>query len=214
MRVRIVAGVAAALFALAAPVARAQVIGLPLYNGGIPSGIGLYGDVGFANTDYGKGKAFGATGRLGFGPLGVTATIANFNPSGPVGGRATYGGTANLRVFGGPFIPVSVTLQGGIGYIKSDDANLIPSSTHVPIGVGIGIRVPSPVLSFRPWIAPRIDVNRTKLGTVGNTDTNFGISGGIEANTLGGFGVQLAYDRVWAGNGVNPSLFGVGAHYA
>ena len=54
--------------ALAAVPAAAQVPGLPVYNQGVPRGIGLYGDVGFPNDVAGGGTAYGVTGRAGFGP--------------------------------------------------------------------------------------------------------------------------------------------------
>jgi hypothetical protein len=209
---------AVALLAAAGPVA-AQVPGIPVYNGGIATGIDLVGDAGFANSDAGKATSFAGTGRLGLGPLGITATIGSYNLSGAIPARATYGGSLNLRIFGGPFIPLSVTLQAGYGRAASynagvADAVTAPTIQHIPLGVGFGFKIPSPVLSIHPWIAPRIDVSRSSLNGASNTATKFGISGGLDVNTIGGFGVQLAYDRVWAGNGLTPGIFGLGAHYA
>ena len=59
----------------AAPLA-AQNPGLPVYNLGVPRGLGLYGDLGFPNDAGGKGTAYGLTGRAGFGDIGVTATLS------------------------------------------------------------------------------------------------------------------------------------------
>jgi len=68
------------MLAGAVPEAQAQVRGLPVYNNGVPSGIALYGDVGFPDEEAGKGTAFGVSGRAGFGAFGATATLATFNP--------------------------------------------------------------------------------------------------------------------------------------
>ena len=47
-----------------------------------------------------------------------------------------------------------------------------------------------------------------------NTETNFGLCGGLELNLLNGFGIQAAYDRVFAEDVADPATFGIGAHYA
>src|SRR5882762_8720642 len=107
--------------------AGAQVRGIPVYNSGIASGIAIYGDVGFSNADAGKGTAFGVSGRAGFGPLGATATLSTFNPNGPGSSDVSVGATLNYKLFGGPLVPLSVTLQGGIGYSKPD-TGLLPGS--------------------------------------------------------------------------------------
>jgi hypothetical protein len=63
-------------------VAAAQVRGIPVYNSGIPTGIAIYGDVGFPDQEAGKGTAFAVSGRAGFGPFGATAMLSTFNPDG------------------------------------------------------------------------------------------------------------------------------------
>jgi opacity protein-like surface antigen len=239
MRQSIYAAVLALVLSVAATVgaspARAQVLGIPVYNSGIARGIGLYGDVGFPNAAAGKGTAFGLTGRAGFGPLGVTAIVSFFNPDGPAGSVTSVGGTGNLRVFGGPLVPLSVTLQGGVGYAKPD-GGVLPSNAvspvgaalalnvpttvasdevsvlHFPVGVGFALTIPNPVLAIKPWLAPRVDVTRTKVNGVSDTDTQFALSGGLEFNLLSGLGFHAAYDYRTGGSS-HPGVFGVGAHY-
>ncbi len=199
---------------LAALPAAAQVPGLPVYNQGVPRGVGIYGDVGFPNDVAGGGTAYGVTGRAGFGFVGVTAIVSTYNPDGPVESHTSVGATGNLRLFGGPLVPLTVTLQAGAGYSKIDDAK----DYRFPIGLGFALTIPNPVLAIRPWLAPRIDIARIEVAGTGgapdvyNTDTNFGLSGGVELNLLNGLGLQAAYDRVF-GNGSDPSVFGIGAHY-
>jgi hypothetical protein len=193
----------------------AQVRGIPLYNNGIPTGIAVYGDAGFSNEDAGKGTAFGISGRAGFGPFGATAMLATFNPDGPEDNDLSVGATLNYQVFGGPLIPLSVTLQGGIGYSKPDIGLLPGDETELrfPVSLGFALIIPNPALAIQPWLAPRLDIIRMSGDGLSETETNFGLSGGVELNTLGGFGLHAAYDRVFADGG-DPGVFGVGVHYA
>ena len=213
---RLLVSAGVALVAALAPSAQAQVRGLPVYNSGVSSGIALYGDVGLSNTDAGKGTAFGVTGRAGFGPLGVTAILSAFNPDGPAGNKVSVGGTLNYKLFGGPLIPLSVTLQGGIGYFKPE-TGFLPSgqqnALRFPVGLGFALTIPNPALAIKPWIAPRVDIVRVSGGGSSNTETNFGLGGGLELNLLSGLGVHAAYDRVFIDGG-DPGVFGFGAHYA
>jgi len=197
----------------------AQVAGLPVRNAGISTGLGIAGDVGFPNAAAGKGIAFGATGVLGLGPLGVSVSVAHWSPKdSPLGAINSYGGTANLKIFGGPLIPISVTAQVGIAHYNQSapDVESI-STTHVPLGLGLALTIPNPVFSIKPWVAPRVDVNRVKTTpgfvqggvTSTDTDTNFGISGGIDLGFLNGLLVRTMYDRVKRG-GATLSVFSLG----
>ena len=220
MRQRVHGAVAIVAFAVGATItarpAAAQVHGIPVYNSGISTGIALYGDVGFPNDVAGKGTAFGLTGRAGFGPLGATATLSSFNPDGAGDNSLSVGATLNYKIFGGPLVPLSVTLQGGIGYSKPS-TGLLPSDdlkeVRFPVGAGFALTIPNPALAIKPWIAPRLDIVRRSASGLSETRTNFGLSGGIELNLLSGFGVHAAYDRVFDDGG-DPSVFGIGAHYS
>jgi hypothetical protein len=195
--------------------AEAQVRGIPVYNNGIPSGIGIYGDVGFPDEEAGKGTAYAVSGRAGFGAFGATAMLSTFDPDGAGENDVSVGATLNYKVFGAPLTPLSVTLQAGIGYSKPD-VGLLPGEEdelRFPIGLGFALMIPNPALAIQPWIAPRVDVVRLSGGGVSDTETNLGLGGGVELNLLNGFGVHAAYDRVFIDGG-DPSIFGLGAHYA
>jgi hypothetical protein len=188
----------------------AQITGLPVRNSGITGGLTIGGEIGFPDADYGKGKAFGARGALGLGPFGVSAVVSSWNPDGPADAQTGLGGYLNLKVFGGPLIPLSVTLQGGAEYRSSSGTKVI----HAPIGLGIALKIPNPALAIKPWIAPRLDIVRVSgTGISSNTEKNFGISGGVDFSLLGGLGFGAAYDRTFFGNGVNPSVFSLGVNY-
>ena len=208
--------VVAAALAGGAASAGAQVRGIPVYNVGVPRGIGIYGDVGFPNDRAGGGTAYAVTGRAGFGPLGATAMLSAYNPDGPADSDLSVGATLNYRVFGGPLVPLAVTLQGGIGYAKPEDGALPDDDVtelRFPVGVGFALTIPNPVLAIKPWLAPRLDiVRRSADGIDSQTESEFGLSGGIELNTLGGFGLHATYDAIFAEGGT-PGVFGVGAHY-
>jgi hypothetical protein len=215
MRQRVRAAVAAITFAAGAIPLAAQVPGIPVYNNGVPRGIGLYGTVGFPNDAAGGGTAYAFTGRAGFGGFGATAMISTYNPDGPVGSDVSVGGTANYRVFGGPLVPLAVSLQAGVGYAKPD-AGILPGEDitewRFPVGLGFALTIPNPALAIQPWLAPRLDIVHTKAGGGSNTDTEFGLSGGVELNLLTGLGVHAAYDALFREGGT-AGVFGVGAHY-
>lgn len=218
-----------------------QVIGLPVRNAGIPTGISIAADLGFPNADAGKGNAYALTGTLGLGPLGVSVTVGRFSPAdcafncNVVEGVNTVGATANIQMFGGPLVPLTVTLQVGasrssiVGRSGLPDASAIDSVKrwHVPVGVGFALTIPSPVFSIRPWLAPRIDAlrntgTRTFSGnttsgssseSISQTQVRFGLSAGVDLGLLNGLGFRVAYDRVKAA-GTTPSIISVGASFA
>jgi hypothetical protein len=196
----------------------AQVLGLPVRNAGVGTGIGIAVDAGFPNSASGKGVAFGATGAVGLGPLGITGTVARWNPKGPGPSINSVGVTGNLKIFGGPLIPVSVTLQAGAAYNKVSLGTTGDLKTwHVPVGVGVALTIPNPVFSIKPWVAPRLDLIRSKFSGDGSTEnrTKFGISGGVDLGFLSGLAFRAMYDRVKVGtdingHGVNASVISVG----
>jgi hypothetical protein len=163
--------------------------------------------------------AFGATGVIGLGPLGVSASVAHWSPKdSPRGSINSVGGTANLKIFGGPLIPISVTAQAGIAHYKQSAPDVgSVAATHIPLGLGLALTIPNPVFSIKPWVAPRVDVNRVKTTpgfvqggvTTTDTDTNFGISGGVDLGFLNGLLVRTMYDRVKR-SGATFSVFSLG----
>ena len=198
---------------IAAPAAAgAQVTGIPVRNAGVFTGIGIAGEVGFPNDAFGSGRAYAVTGQIGISRIGFTASLASYDPEGSGDKITSVGGTANLKVFGGPLIPLSVTLQGGLGYSSFDVVGGEAKNLHVPVGLGVALNIPNPALAIRPWIAPRLDINRMTGDLGDDTETDFGISAGVDFNLLGGLGFRASYDRV-STDGEDPSIFAVGAHY-
>lgn len=197
---------AAALLLLASPLV-AQAPRLPVINNGVPRGIFVAGDFAIPNTAFGGGQSYAATGAIGLGMLGFTGTVGRTNPD---GGSSTsiYGGTANLRLIGGPLIPFFVNLQGGVGYADFAGAK----TTHVPLGVGVGLTIPLPVFGLKPWFAPRWDYTAYS-GIASGHNSGFGYSAGVDVAFIFGLGLRTAYDAVKV-NGQTLSSWSIGAKWA
>lgn len=191
----------------------AQVAGLPVRNAGIGTGIGIAADVGFPNADLGKGTAIGATGFVGLGPLGVTASVDRWTPK-DADAVTSIGGTVNLKVFGGPLIPLAITMQGGAARTRTGPAGDQVTTWHFPAGLGLGVTIPNPAFSIKPWLAPRVDVvHQSGAGIIDGTRAKFGISGGIDVGFLSGISLRAMYDRVSAGGGLHPAVLSLGAGF-
>ena len=197
----------------------AQVAGMPVRNAGIGTGISIAADVAFPNATMGKGTALGATVAAGLGPLGLTASVSSWKPGSASERFTSIGATGNLKVIGGPLIPLSVTLQAGaarwsphLTTIEGDPVDL--TVWHFPVGVGLTLTIPNPVFAIKPWIAPRLDLIRTTVDSdplsETSTETDFGLSGGVDLGFLNGLSIRAMYDRVFVGNGVHASTLSLG----
>ena len=201
------AALALAVGLVVAPAA-AQLNSIPVYfnpKGG--TGFTLAGDFGKGvNTQSGKNTAFGVRASVGGGPFSIGAGVGTVSLAGQ--SEVQYMGNAALRIVGGPLIPVSVAVQAGVGYLKVGSVKTL----NVPIGVGIGLSVPTPGFSFDPWIAPRVTINAVEfLGTT-VTNSGVGVSGGVNLAFVMGLGLHLGFDWTKVG-GSTPLIIGAGVHY-
>jgi opacity protein-like surface antigen len=197
---------------LAAPLS-AQVPGLPVYNHGVGSGISINGDIGFPNDESldADGTVYAVTGAFALGPIGLTATMASASPDGGES-HGSFGGTANFKLFGGPLIPIGINFQAGAAWTTIPGANIGGTDLDVlsvPVGVGVALSIPTPGLSIKPWIAPRMQMTRTS-GAVDDTATDFGLSAGVNFGLLMGFNARVAYDY-YSHDGTKPSTWSIGA---
>jgi len=217
--------------------ASAQLTGLPVYH--MPksvTGVTFNGDFGICASgctdalDVDNNPSFvGARVGLGLPIVSFEIGLGSFNTDETGADKEiTFAGKAAVQVFGGPLVPVSVSLQAGVGITKFGDLNtdlFELTLTTIPIGVGIGVNVPTPGASIEPWIAPRIQVSREKLtraglGSATETNTNVGISAGLNVGFASGLGLHLALDYLNV-TGVDaagvelpdPITFGIGLHY-
>ena len=199
---------------LSAP-ATAQVLGLPVVNNGVASGLSIAADVGFAsfdgftNLEASSATTIGASASIGLGLVGLTGTLAHSLPD--LGDNVWSPGiSGTLRLLGGPLIPLRVVLLAGVAHWKADSVDF----THVPVSLGFAATIPLPGFAIKPWIAPRLDVLSSSPQQNGSSsESRFGLSGGIEVELLLGLSVRASYDQVYAKQG-NPSVFSLGAGFS
>lgn len=186
----------------------AQVAGLPVVNNGYVSGMSVAADVGLPNDAAGGGSALGGHVTFGAGMIGLTASVSRHDPD--VGESVwASGGAATVRLFGGPLVPFRVTAQAGAAVWDPGPQTRV---LHVPLSLGLTATIPNPAFAIRPWLAPRFDIARTTVNGVGESSTEFGISGGIELGFLNGLRLRAAYDRLF-GSG-DPAILAFGLGYA
>jgi len=188
----------------------AQLPGIPVYNTPVASGFSIGADVGFPSDATGLGTSYGVTGAFGTGPFGFSASLGGTKVEAASKTEATFGGTANWKVFGGPLIPLAVNLQAGVAYWKgaADSDNL-----RVPVGVGVVLTIPTPGMAIKPWVAPRVDYSQAKVGGVSSYATESAFSIGLDLAFLNGQGARAAYDWMQV-DGSTLSTIGVGVNYA
>ena len=201
-----------ALVLTAVPLA-AQAPGLPIHGGGAIPGVTVAVTAGFGGTDSwaGQGTAYAGTvswgvGRFAIGgTLGVVTGRENGDPS-----RPTVGAMTSLRVLGGGVdTPLTVFLQAGYGYMQPEPYDVAVLAAQdgtalyapprgnwrVPLVAALALTIPTPVVSLRPWLAPRLEWADGQDGTV---DAAFGGSAGLDLSFLGGFQLRLLWDNVQA----------------
>lgn len=193
------------LAVLLTPSLTAQVRGLPVVNNGVPTGVGLAADVGFANTDAGKATTVGASAAIGLGFVGIGGAVSRTDPeTGEAGWSQAL--SASLNILGGPLVPIRVTVMGGVG--RWDNAGF--TVTHIPVSLGISATIPAVALSIKPWVAPRYDRLSYENG---NADNRFAIAGGIDFAMINGLSFRASYDRVFV-DGLKPGILSIGIGFA
>jgi hypothetical protein len=213
--------VAAALgLAAGATAAQAQLAAIPVYfhpRGG--TGIGVAADIGFPNSKYGGGTAYGVAGSLGAGPITLSAMVGAWKADklGVASAQTSYGGDIAYRLFGGGLLPVSVAAQAGYGRVKLP-IPLAGTRTTSTIPVGVGLSLDPPLFPLKPWIAPRMEFTHVSAGGTSTDASAFRVSAGVDFNVLLGFGVHAAVDWGKVPSKLDPStpttfIWSVGAHF-
>ena len=212
-------------FAVTASPAVAQLIGNPVYAPAGAGGLTLAADFGRGVNDAsGKTNFLGGRAELGLPIIRIGAGVGIYDPNlTGVDKEVTLAGNAALQVFGGPLVPVSISLQVGIGYLKRSGTGVAGDETtlSVPVGLVLAVNVPTPGLSIDPWVAPRLQITRTSNGT-SDTDVNFAASAGVNFSLPIGLAAHVALDYVvvsapagspLSSSDFSPVLFGIGVHY-
>jgi hypothetical protein len=201
-----------ALITLAATPLAAQWAGMPAWNnpkGG--TGVTIDGDLGFPNSNGGKGTAFGGRVMLGLANISLTAGATSWKPNGFSKSLTSLGGTAEFKIIGGSLIPVALNIQLGAGTTTSVDTGLatIPKVTTLLGGAGISVNVPTPGINIEPYLSIS---NRWNKPSGGSTESHVGWVIGANVG-LGMLGLHLAYDSQKVGSNTR-GIIGIGAHFA
>jgi hypothetical protein len=209
-----IATIAALIVFAATPLpAVAQWAGMPVWNnpkGG--TGVTIDGDLGFPNSNGGKGTAFGARATLGLANISLTAGVSSWKPSGSSNSLTSVGGTAQFKVIGGSLIPVALNFQLGAGTTSSVDTGtvtLVPKVTTLLAGAGVSVNVPTPGINIEPYLSIS---NRWNKPSGGSTQSSVGWVIGANVG-FGMLGLHFAYDSQKLG-GVTRGVIGIGAHVA
>src|SRR5919197_1042925 len=209
---RMLAGVAAAVLVGVSPLA-AQWAGMPAWNNPKSgTGVTINGDLGFPNSDAGKGTAFGARATLGLANISLTAGLTTWKPNAFNSSTTTVGGVAGFRVIGGSLIPVALNIQlaaSTASAINTGTATL-PKMTNILAGAGVSVNVPTPGLSIEPYLSIS---NRWHKPSGFSTESNIGWVIGANVG-FGMLGLHLAYDSEKLDSGATAGVLGIGAHVA
>jgi hypothetical protein len=207
--------VALALGLIAAP-ASAQLFNNPVYfspSGG--TGFSLNGDYARGFGDNESLNFAGGRGVLGLGPVTI---MGGGGVAFDGGSEFTFGSAISLNILDLPLVPVAINAQAGIGVIDLGGI----TELDIPIGAGLAIKVPSPLLDVESWVAPRIHITRLDfdagLPIPGAPDTRtevgYGVSAGLNVTLPTGLGFHAAVDYVSISSfDLDAFVVGAGIHY-
>jgi hypothetical protein len=179
---------------LALPV-MAQTPGLPVYGGGFAPGVEVGATIGFlqAESRPGDGIAYGTSAGIGFTRFGIAGTVARFDPSGANPGPSwAYGLLIGIKLVGEPLSPLAIYALAGAGKLENE----LPERWFIPAALAATLTIPTPILSIKPWLAPRLDIERISLGGSSSTNELFGLSAGVDLTLLSGLSFRASYDYV------------------
>jgi len=210
-----------ALVPAAAPLA-AQAPGLPIRGGGVIPGVEVGASVGFTgeNSRTGDGTAFAASLAWGTGRFGLTGTAGVMDRAAD-GSDVTLGALASFRIIGDQLQTFALTAFGGIGYFDQPPydpgtlAQYAPPGPgqfgdyYVPVGVDVSLTIPTPVMTIRPWLAPRYEFESVDKGVASSSEATFAGSAGVDLRFVKGFGLRVMWDKV---DGRDQTI-GLGAAY-
>ncbi|MDH3458981.1 MAG: hypothetical protein OER90_19240, partial [Gemmatimonadota bacterium] len=128
--------------------------------------------------------------------------------------KIAFGGGAGFHVLNAPMMPVTVSIQAGIGYYNNSQFGF--SDLLVSGGPLVVINVPSPGVSVKPWLMPRVQLVRESYddGSPSESEVGFGASGGLMVTAPMGIGVHATLDWFTIGDpSVKPLTVSGGIHY-
>jgi hypothetical protein len=213
---------ALALSLLAGPLA-GQAPGLPIRGGGMLEGIELAAGIGFpgANSRTGDGTVLAGSVGYGINRFGLTGTVGMVDRAAGAGSDLTWGALASARLVGGGLETFALTAFGGYGWFEQPPYDpqtlaLYPppgpgqfGSGYLPVGLDFSLTIPTPVLTIRPWLAPRYEFESVDRGIVSSSEVSFAGSAGVDLRFVRGFGLRVLWDKVEG----RDQTIGLGAAY-
>ena len=211
---------AALTLGLFAAPASAQVFGMPVDFRPVGTGVTIHGGIGRGvNDNSGKITSAGGGVTIGLPSFQIGAAVSRFGLADDEPQEISFGGHAAFKLPLPPATPVSLSIGAGIGVLSTD---ITPTesvtSIFVLVGLTLAINVPSPTLDVTPWISPQFRYSRTGeftipvFGTVpSESNSDFGVSGGLSITLPMGFGFQGLFDY---DNASEAFTVGGGLHYA
>jgi hypothetical protein len=183
---------------LAAP-AQAQLKGNAVWGTAPGPGVMIAGDFATGvNDDVDGQQYFGVRAALGLPMFSVWAggglARANTNADREV----TFGGGIGVTLLSVPFVTVGGEV--GVGFVNQQGIQLADATIGdvtditIPVGVRIGLKVPSPMIGIRPFLTPRVQVQMANDGTNSTTEFGFGATLGLELSLPVGPGLHVAAD--------------------
>ena len=179
---------AALVLGLCAVPASAQVAGLPVNYSPVGTGVTVHGDFGRGlNEASGKLNSFGGGVTLGMPMFQIGAAVSYYGVGGdtPIE-EISFGGHAAYKVSLPPTAPVSLAIAAGVGTVSIGGTSVL----FVPAGVTLGIKVPSSSVNVLPWVSPQFRLARAS----GETESDFGVSGGLNVTLPAGLGFNVLGD--------------------
>jgi hypothetical protein len=214
----------AVLVGVTAQSAAAQLHGNVVWGTKPGPGVTIYGDFATALNDDAKvgGETptyFGGRAELGLPIFSVWAGFGSYNPGGDNAESSTsFGGGAGFNIIKGPMVPVMLTLEAGVGYMKETVVDQDYTTLNVPIGARVGINIPTPGIGIKPWITPRAHIMNEGPSGATETTVGFGVNAGLAVQLLMGLGIQASVDWMslkpeGATEAWKPLALGVGAYF-
>ena len=216
---KVVSSLSAVALALGLAVpASAQLAGLPVNYAPVGTGVTIHGDIGRGLNDAsGKITSVGGGITLGLPMFQVGAGVSYWGLKDTEPQEISFGGHAAYHLPLPPSTPVSLSIVAGIGIVSIDVGTESQSNIFVPAGVVLSVDVPSTSVGVTPWISPQFRYYRAgSVGTIASSsESDFGVSGGLNITLPMGLGLSIVGDFDNSGNGVDPAFtIGGGLYYS
>lgn len=103
--------------------------------------------------------------------------------------------STGVRLVGGGASRLTLGLQVGAGYLRSGKAD--SAATHLALPLGLGVAFPertAGAAGLRPWLAPRVQLNRVSFAGVILNHVGLGAAAGVDVALPGRAGIHLSVD--------------------